>query len=175
MPSCRSPLQEPSAEGVTGEPCPASGQRDHRSVARIRKAVCDRTAARGRTRHRQQGSHNEFHPGFPRMIRAVQRPITLETVPLARKKIIFDRRHIMQHMTRAVDTVCKRKHRRLLLHGGGPMLLERSPTPSPPSLGLPSHRSRYPRCTRAILHNRLPASLIGPVGEASEVLDNSNR
>jgi len=42
---------------------------------------------------------------------------TLEAVPLARKKIVFDRFHIMQHMTRAVDTVRKREHRGLLQQG----------------------------------------------------------
>jgi len=42
---------------------------------------------------------------------------TLEAVPLAREKIVFDRFHIMQHMTRAVDTVRKREHRGLLQHG----------------------------------------------------------
>jgi transposase len=42
---------------------------------------------------------------------------TLEAVPLAREKIVFDRFHIMQHMTRAVDTVRKREHRGLLQDG----------------------------------------------------------
>jgi transposase len=42
---------------------------------------------------------------------------TLEAVPLAREKIVFDRFHIMQHMTKAVDTVRKREHRGLLQHG----------------------------------------------------------
>lgn len=41
----------------------------------------------------------------------------LESVPLARDKIVFDRFHIMQHATKAVDAVRKQEHRRLLLEG----------------------------------------------------------
>ncbi|MFQ5877474.1 MAG: transposase, partial [Acidobacteriota bacterium] len=36
---------------------------------------------------------------------------TVQAVPDAREKIVFDRFHIMQHMTEAVDTVRKREHR----------------------------------------------------------------
>ena len=36
---------------------------------------------------------------------------TLEAVPLAHDKIVFDRFHIMQHMTEAVDDVRKQEHR----------------------------------------------------------------
>ena len=42
---------------------------------------------------------------------------TLEAVPLARHKIVFDRFHIMQHMTEAVDDVRKAEHRALLKDG----------------------------------------------------------
>lgn len=42
---------------------------------------------------------------------------TLEAVPLARDKIVFDRFHIMQHMTEAVDDVRKQEHRTLLQAG----------------------------------------------------------
>jgi transposase len=42
---------------------------------------------------------------------------TLEAVPLAKDKIVFDRFHIMQHMTKAVDTVRKQEHRLLLEEG----------------------------------------------------------
>lgn len=39
---------------------------------------------------------------------------TRKYVPLAGAKIVFDRFHIMQHMTKAVDDVRKAEHRRLL-------------------------------------------------------------
>jgi transposase len=42
---------------------------------------------------------------------------TLEAVPLAADKIVFDRFHIMQHMTEAVDDVRKQEHRALLKAG----------------------------------------------------------
>jgi len=42
---------------------------------------------------------------------------TLEAVPWARDKIVFDRFHIMQHMTEAVDDVRKQEHRALLKEG----------------------------------------------------------
>src|SRR4029079_11452352 len=38
---------------------------------------------------------------------------TLEALPLAKEKIVFDRFHIMQHMTEAVDQVRKGEHRKL--------------------------------------------------------------
>jgi transposase len=38
---------------------------------------------------------------------------TLEALPLAKEKIVFDRFHIMQHMTKAVDQVRKGEHRQL--------------------------------------------------------------
>jgi transposase len=42
---------------------------------------------------------------------------TLEALPLAREKIVYDRFHIMQHMTGAVDKVRKTEHRKLSLEG----------------------------------------------------------
>jgi transposase len=42
---------------------------------------------------------------------------TLESLPLAREKIVFDRFHIMQHMTKAVDQVRKAENRKLSLEG----------------------------------------------------------
>ena len=42
---------------------------------------------------------------------------TLEYVPAAADKIVFDRYHIMSHMGKAVDTVRKREHRVLLAAG----------------------------------------------------------
>ena len=42
---------------------------------------------------------------------------TLESLPLAREKIVFDRFHIMQHMTQAVDQVRKAENRRLSSEG----------------------------------------------------------
>ena len=38
---------------------------------------------------------------------------TLEAVPLASSKIVFDRFHVMQHMTEAVDVVRRRENRLL--------------------------------------------------------------
>jgi hypothetical protein len=38
---------------------------------------------------------------------------TLEHVPQADEKIVFDRFHIMMHVSRAVDTVRKQEHRQL--------------------------------------------------------------
>jgi transposase len=42
---------------------------------------------------------------------------TLESVPLAKEKIVFDRFHIMQHMTQAVDKVRKAENRALSQKG----------------------------------------------------------
>lgn len=42
---------------------------------------------------------------------------TLEALPLAKEKIVFDRFHIMQHMTKAVDQVRKAENRKLSLEG----------------------------------------------------------
>jgi transposase len=42
---------------------------------------------------------------------------TLEALPLAKEKIVFDRFHIMQHMTKAVDLVRKAENRRLSFEG----------------------------------------------------------
>jgi transposase len=42
---------------------------------------------------------------------------TWQHVPDAGRKIVFDRFHIMQHMTKAVDDVRKAEHRRLLAEG----------------------------------------------------------
>jgi transposase len=42
---------------------------------------------------------------------------TLEALPLAQEKIVFDRFHIMQHMTKAVDQVRKAENRKLSLEG----------------------------------------------------------
>ena len=42
---------------------------------------------------------------------------TLEVVPLAADKIVFDRFHIMQHMNEAVDKVRRREHRELMAEG----------------------------------------------------------
>jgi transposase len=42
---------------------------------------------------------------------------TLEHVPAAATKIVFDRFHIMQHMTKAVDEVRRSEHRRLRAEG----------------------------------------------------------
>lgn len=42
---------------------------------------------------------------------------TLEALPLAKDKIVFDRFHIMQHMTKAVDQVRKGEHRKLSSEG----------------------------------------------------------
>lgn len=42
---------------------------------------------------------------------------TLESLPLAREKIVFDRFHIMREMTKAVDTVRKQEHRGFLRAG----------------------------------------------------------
>jgi transposase len=39
---------------------------------------------------------------------------TKESVPLAAEKIVFDRFHVMQHVTKAVDAVRKEEHRELL-------------------------------------------------------------
>ena len=38
---------------------------------------------------------------------------TLEHVPQADQKVVFDRFHIMMHLSRAVDTVRKQEHRQL--------------------------------------------------------------
>jgi hypothetical protein len=40
-----------------------------------------------------------------------------QAVPLAHDKIVFDRFHIMQHMTEAVDDVSKQEHRTLSQEG----------------------------------------------------------
>jgi transposase len=42
---------------------------------------------------------------------------TLECLPLAKHKIVFDRFHIMKHMTEAVDKVRRREHRSLMREG----------------------------------------------------------
>lgn len=42
---------------------------------------------------------------------------TLEALPLAKEKIVFDRFHVMQHMTKAVDQVRKGEHRQLSSEG----------------------------------------------------------
>jgi transposase len=42
---------------------------------------------------------------------------TLEALPLAQEKIVFDRFHIMQHMTKAVDQVRKTENRQLSSEG----------------------------------------------------------
>ena len=42
---------------------------------------------------------------------------TMEAVPLAAGKIVFDRFHIMQHMNEAVDQVRREEHRELLADG----------------------------------------------------------
>jgi transposase len=42
---------------------------------------------------------------------------TLEALPLAKEKIVYDRFHIMQHMTAAVDKVRKAENRKLSLEG----------------------------------------------------------
>jgi transposase len=42
---------------------------------------------------------------------------TVEALPLAKEKIVFDRFHIMQHMTKAVDQVRKAENRKLSLEG----------------------------------------------------------
>ena len=42
---------------------------------------------------------------------------TLEAVPLASSKIVFDRFHIMQHMTKAVDSVRRAEHNALSTAG----------------------------------------------------------
>jgi transposase len=42
---------------------------------------------------------------------------TQEALPLAKEKIVFDRFHIMQHMTKAVDQVRKGEHRKLSSEG----------------------------------------------------------
>ncbi|HUE69416.1 MAG TPA: transposase [Pirellulaceae bacterium] len=42
---------------------------------------------------------------------------TLESLPLAGEKIVFDRFHIMQHMTKAVDQVRKAENRPLSSEG----------------------------------------------------------
>jgi transposase len=42
---------------------------------------------------------------------------TNEALPLAQAKIVFDRFHIMQHMTKAVDIVRRRENRSLILDG----------------------------------------------------------
>ena len=42
---------------------------------------------------------------------------TLESLPLAREKIVYDRFHIMQHMTKAVDQVRKAENRKLFSEG----------------------------------------------------------
>jgi transposase len=42
---------------------------------------------------------------------------TMEHVPNAAAKIVFDRFHIMKHMTKAVDDVRKAEHRQLQAAG----------------------------------------------------------
>jgi transposase len=42
---------------------------------------------------------------------------TLEALPLAKEKIVYDRFHIMQHMTKAVDQVRKAENRKLFSEG----------------------------------------------------------
>ena len=42
---------------------------------------------------------------------------TMEALPLAKEKIVFDRFHIMQHMTKAVDQVRKAENQKLSLEG----------------------------------------------------------
>lgn len=42
---------------------------------------------------------------------------TMEWVPLAKDKIVFDRFHIMQHMNKAVDTVRQQEHKTLMADG----------------------------------------------------------
>ena len=44
-------------------------------------------------------------------------PSTMEWVPLAKDKIVFDRFHIMKHMNDAVDKVRKQEHRALMADG----------------------------------------------------------
>lgn len=44
---------------------------------------------------------------------------TWEHLPHAGRKIVFDRFHVMKHMTEAVDAVRKAEHRRLLAEGDG--------------------------------------------------------
>jgi transposase len=50
---------------------------------------------------------------WPAYIRA-----TTDGLPQGDQKIVFDRFHIMQEMTRAVDTVRKQEHRAFLKAGG---------------------------------------------------------
>jgi len=49
---------------------------------------------------------------------------TIEHVPAGRSKIVYDRFHVMKHMTEAVDTVRKWEHRRL--HAEGDETLKRT-------------------------------------------------
>ena len=56
------------------------------------------------------------HARIPR-VKCPEHRVLQVAVPLAREKIVFERFHIMQHMTKAVDTVRKREHRGLLQHG----------------------------------------------------------
>ena len=68
-----------------------------------------------------------FNTRTPRQIEAIEAvamdmwepylQATLEAVPLASSKIVFDRFHIMKHMTEAVDVVRRRENRLLVENG----------------------------------------------------------
>lgn len=106
---------------------------DEKSVAKGHRyftIVCD--AVEGTVEYvgedRRKGSLDAFYRGLSQEqlvgIEAVSMDMwepfissTLEHVPDARKKIVFDRFHIMKHVTEAVDQVRRREHRRLAQQG----------------------------------------------------------
>lgn len=80
------------------------------------------------TEHREKASLERYFTGLTdeqrQGIQAVAMDMwepyvqaTLEALPLAKDKIVFDRFHIMQHMTKAVDQVRKAENRKLSSEG----------------------------------------------------------
>lgn len=78
----------------------------------------------GRTIESLRQFYSSRTPGQLRSIKAVAMDMwepyvqaTLEHLPLGKHKIVFDRFHIMKHMTEAVDKVRRQEHRALLRDG----------------------------------------------------------
>jgi len=79
--------------------------------------------AEGRTTESLAGYYESLRPAHRAGIEAVAMDMwepyvqaTMEHVPLAAEKIVFDRFHIMKHMNEAVDAVRREEHRALTAH-----------------------------------------------------------
>ncbi|MFN9368666.1 MAG: transposase, partial [Planctomycetia bacterium] len=88
-------------------------------LRRLRDAILRRMPF-GRRNHGTDGADSVDRWMAPHWVEAVAMDMwepyiqsTLEAVPLASSKIVFDRFHVMQHMTEAVDVVRRRENRLL--------------------------------------------------------------